>query len=82
MKRTGLGGISYNQPSCRLPPHLIRSLSLLFLTWFFKLGDSELSLKRRAASDEEAEGAEGFRLFMTVAKMFYFFLFGGDKWKA
>lgn len=31
----------------------------------------------------KADGAEGFRLLMTVAKMFYFFfLFGGDKSKA
>lgn len=38
----------------------------------FSSGDSKLSLRRRAASNKKADGAEGFRLLMTVAKMFYF----------
>lgn len=57
-----------------VPPTLSNSisLSLPFFPCFFLLWDAELSLRQRAVSDKNADGAEGFRLLMTYAKTFYF----------
>lgn len=75
MARTGLGRkiLFYIFMLTFLPPYLHHYLSLLpSLLASFSSGDLELSLRQRAASNEKADRAEGFRLLMTDAKMFYF----------
>ena len=81
MHRTGLGDTIYKcqikppvDSDC-VTPTLSHSISLPSLPLLGSLssGDLELSLRRRAASDKKADRARGFRLLMTVAKMFYFF---------
>lgn len=57
-----------------LPPYLIQYLPLPLFARFSQLGGfGAVTQDAGAASDEKAAGAEGFRLLMTHAKMFYFF---------